>query len=272
MRPLCLLCRADSPPQFYQSVVARHIPSTSVDVAIENATHYKYFVLEVYGYHLTRDTLRPFVPACPPARRKKKRGKGPIWTLKFNVHGTRMATAGQDGKVIIWDVAVPPRGGSPATAAEGAADVTDTSNSSGGVSRRRGRNSTATLPSPGEGTAAVDVGGASYQGAGAKSAAAVAVKHAPEGGAGREEAYLDTESTSTALSDDGSRGRGSSELGLAGGDRDGKEQGFAGSEVRDGRAGRARKTPSGRFCFAVQQLWGTAVLDRKYYRDRLHCC
>ncbi|CAN0410098.1 unnamed protein product, partial [Laminaria digitata] len=38
-------------------------------------------------------------------RRNARALKGPIWTLKFNQRGTRMATGGQDGKVVVWDLA-----------------------------------------------------------------------------------------------------------------------------------------------------------------------
>lgn len=33
--------------------------------------------------------------------------KGPVWTVEFNRHGTRMATGGQDGRVVVWNVSVP---------------------------------------------------------------------------------------------------------------------------------------------------------------------
>ncbi|CAN0379695.1 unnamed protein product, partial [Hapterophycus canaliculatus] len=38
---------------------------------------------------------------------------GPVWTVKFNVRGTRIATGGQDGKVVVWDLS-----GSTTTTAE----------------------------------------------------------------------------------------------------------------------------------------------------------
>lgn len=43
----------------------------------------------------------------PPAKRHSKFQKGPVWTLAFNRRGTRMATGGQDGKVVIWDLSAP---------------------------------------------------------------------------------------------------------------------------------------------------------------------
>lgn len=33
--------------------------------------------------------------------------KGPVWAITFNVSGTRIATGGQDGKVVIWDLTAP---------------------------------------------------------------------------------------------------------------------------------------------------------------------
>lgn len=129
-----------------------------------------------------------------------------------------MATAGQDGKVIIWDVAVPPEDKRPPASVattEGGGDGTEAHNNNSD------NNSTSRI------TDAIDV--------------------APEDASARGEAYLDTESTvSTAPSDDGSRGRGSSESGWAvGGGKGGKEQRFSGSEVRQRRAGRTAYGASG---------------------------
>lgn len=145
-----------------------------------------------------------------------------------------MATAGQDGKVIIWDVAFPPRDGSPATTTEGAGDGTDVSTSNASSTEFRRRTGMDALASPDE-DAAVDVS-TPHQGIGAANSGGVAPDAPKIAAARRGETYLDTESTSTAPSDDGSGGRGSSELGLAGGSGDRKEQGFPGSEVRKGMA------------------------------------
>lgn len=159
-----------------------------------------------------------------------------------------MATAGQDGKVIIWNVTVPTaEDGSPPATTEGAGDGTDTSTSNASTTRRR-NGSTDTLASPHEDTG-VDVS-SSHQGAGARSSGKLVTRTPEVGAGGPGETYLDTESTSTAPSDDGLGGRGMSDLGLAAGGRDGKEQGFPGSEVREERAGRApraRPDQGGRF-------------------------
>lgn len=45
-------------------------------------------------------------------RQKQQKKQGPVWTVEFNRHGTRMATAGQDGRVVVWNVSAPISSGS----------------------------------------------------------------------------------------------------------------------------------------------------------------
>ncbi len=171
------------------------------------------------------------------------RRQGPVWTLKFNAAGNRMATGGQDGKVVIWDLALPPEPTTLAAAAE----------SEGGRTgeawdrRRRRRSNTVPLETAaaGEGDRANNAGG------GGGGFGGVAAPLAPvdddEGGGGRRDSARDTESmsfASTSPSDDGSIGRrgslGAGSIGGGGGGGGGggsdKELGRVGSAVRNEQA------------------------------------
>lgn len=138
------------------------------------------------------------------SRSTRLREKAPIWTLKFNRHGTRMATGGQDGKVVVWNVAIP---SGPRQAKGSSADGRTDSSTKGADFSQPDEDSEDT-PEAGSGKRSGPVGA---------------------DGAGRRDTFP-TESMSSAsgLSDDvGSAGLGSSDLGLGG-----KEHSFSGLEVR----------------------------------------
>ncbi|CAM9549463.1 unnamed protein product [Ectocarpus fasciculatus] len=132
--------------------------------------------------------------------------EGPVWTMKFNVRGTRFATGGQDGKVVIWDLAIPP--GSTAAAAAAAA--------------------TEVVRDGGEGASPPMEGVETSSSSGVETSSTV-------DGEGSRETLRKTASmscASTALSDDGaaSVGGGSSDLGLSG-SSEGRGDIWSGSEV-----------------------------------------
>lgn len=140
--------------------------------------------------------------------------KGPVWTMKFNVRGTQLATGGQDGKVVIWDLAVPP--GSTAAAA---------------TEVERDGSEGASPPVEGDGVDANPNGGADAQ---ESSSSGVETSSTVEG-EGSRETLRKTESmscASTILSDDGaaSVGDGSSDLGLSGSSEE-RGDSWSGSEV-----------------------------------------
>ncbi|CAM9725341.1 unnamed protein product [Ectocarpus sp. 6 AP-2014] len=140
--------------------------------------------------------------------------EGPVWTMKFNVRGTRLATGGQDGKVVIWDLAVP-----PGSAAAATTEVV------------RDGSEGASPPMEGDGVDANTNGGADAQ---ESSSSGVETSSTVEG-EGSRETLRKTESmscASTILSDDGaaSVGDGSSDLGLSGSSEE-RGDSWSGSEV-----------------------------------------
>lgn len=150
----------------------------------------------------------PCTPAATPTT------KGPVWTMKFNVRGTRFATGGQDGKVVIWDLAVP-----PGSAAAAATEVVRDGSEAGSP------------PVEGDGVDGNPNGGADTQ----ESSSSGVDTSSTVDGEGSREKLRKTESmscASTTLSDDGavSVGDGSSDLGLSG-SSEGRGDVWSGCEV-----------------------------------------
>ncbi|CAM9154577.1 unnamed protein product [Scytosiphon promiscuus] len=176
--------------------------------------------------------------------------EGPVWTLKFNARGTRIATGGQDGKVVVWNLAA------------GSSTETDEVVDDGGDSSPGGGASSGGVPPASSGRRGT--GGVSPQGGSVDDASPDGVDHtqgegeegAPEasyaaagdyGGDGGEESSSEgvrsrgesirrsEESASfgsTVVSEDeqASTEHGSSELGLVGG-RGQKGKSFSAVEV-----------------------------------------
>lgn len=148
-----------------------------------------------------------------------------------------MATGGQDGKVVIWELALPPEPITPATTAESEGGRT------GEAWDRRRRSNTVPLAvddDAADGSSSNAATAAATAGGGGGGYGGVAAPLAPvddyEGGRGRRDSARDTESMSfgsTTPSDDGSAGRRRSlGVGSIGGDGSDKELGRLGSAVR----------------------------------------
>lgn len=139
-----------------------------------------------------------------------------MWAITFNVSGTRIATGGQDGKVVIWDLAAPQEATNVA-----APEFVDDSSSTDASEERPAAPGGRSVDDGDDGGLCPDEGVASSSGGGG-------IYPADVNRVGRTGAFRDTELNGP--SDEGSAGRQSLDSGL-GSVSDGKELGFSGLEV-----------------------------------------
>lgn len=209
----------------------------------------KFFTLPFHNL-----STRPFVWRARDTPHNTHTEQGPVWTVKFNVRGTRLATGGQDGKVVVWDLAELAAGSSSGILGDG---HTPPAGASGGAQPPSSRSRSSTGGFSPQGASSADGINADEaqrpQGKGAESGSTAprdgfdsyptAVgdnvggdDDDSEGPPRRGESLVRSDESvsfgSAAVSEDGNESsteRGSSDLGLSG--RGQKGQGFSGVEV-----------------------------------------